>query len=64
MEVRVLSILILLVALTAVHGSGSYVVKKVMKVAPQYQPYSVKSHGKNQHPNLHCLVWSSDVFVH
>ncbi|KAL0961614.1 hypothetical protein UPYG_G00354150 [Umbra pygmaea] len=43
MEVHFLSTFLFLVTFTAVHGSGSYVVKKVMK-APHYQPYSVKSH--------------------
>ena len=45
MDLRVASILLLLVALTAAHGER-YVVKKVVKAAPQYQPYSVKSQGK------------------
>ena len=50
MVIRVASLILLLVALTAAHGER-YVVKKVMK-APQYQPYSVKSHGKKLHSGL------------
>lgn len=38
-----------MVALTAAHGER-YVVKKMVKAAPQYQPYSVKSHGKKTQP--------------
>lgn len=49
MDVRVASIILLLVALTAAHGER-YVVKKMVKAAPQYQPYSVKSHGKKTQP--------------
>lgn len=49
MDIRVASILLLIVTLTAAHGER-YVVKKVMKAAPQYQPYSVKSHGKRTQP--------------
>lgn len=47
MELRVASILLLMVALVAAHGDR-YVMKKMVKAAPQYQPYSVKSHGKKQ----------------
>ncbi|KAK0140543.1 hypothetical protein N1851_022480 [Merluccius polli] len=46
MDIRIASILLLLVALTAAHGER-YVVKKVVKAAPQYQPYSVKSQGES-----------------
>lgn len=45
MDVRVACILLLVVASAAAHGKG-YVVKKLVKAAPQYQPYSVKSQGK------------------
>lgn len=34
-----------MVAMCAAHGER-YVVKKMVKAAPQYQPYSVKSQGK------------------
>ncbi len=54
MDIRVASILLLLVALTAAHGER-YVVKKVMK-APQYQPYSVKSHGMFQKNASLCFL--------
>lgn len=37
-------------ALAAAHGKG-YVVKKVVKAPPQYQPYSVKSQGKKAPPS-------------
>lgn len=47
MELRVASILLLMVALVAAHGER-YVMKKMVKAAPQYQPYSVKSHGKKR----------------
>lgn len=45
MDLRVASIVLLMAALAAAHGKG-YVVKKVVKAPPQYQPYSVKSQGK------------------
>ncbi|TWW71926.1 hypothetical protein D4764_16G0004230 [Takifugu flavidus] len=58
MDLRVASIVLLMAALAAAHGKG-YVVKKVVKAPPQYQPYSVKSQGDLQLPSeLH--LWSSD----
>jgi len=45
MDIRVASIFLLMVAFAAAHGER-YVVKKLVKAAPQYQPYSVKSQGK------------------
>jgi len=45
MDLRIASIFVLMVALTAAHGER-YVVKKMVKAAPQYQPYSIKSQGK------------------
>lgn len=47
MDLRVASIVLLMAALAAAHGKG-YVVKKVVKAPPQYQPYSVKSQGKKK----------------
>lgn len=46
MDLRVASIVLLMVALAAAHRKG-YVVKMVK--GPQYQPYSVKGEGKNAH---------------
>lgn len=45
MELRVAAVVLLMVAMCAAHGER-YVVKKMVKAAPQYQPYSVKSQGK------------------
>lgn len=50
MDLRVASIVLLMAALAAAHGKG-YVVKKVVKAPPQYQPYSVKSQGKEAPPS-------------
>lgn len=55
MELRVAAIVLLMVAMCAAHGER-YVVKKMVKAAPQYQPYSVKSQGKRTPlPDL-CLL--------
>lgn len=48
-----------MVSLAAAHGKG-YVVKKMVKAAPQYQPYSVKSHGKKTHSLLLSCATFSD----
>lgn len=50
MDLRVASIVLLMAALAAAHGKG-YVVKKVVKPPPQYEPYSVKSQGKKSYPS-------------
>lgn len=55
MDIRVASIFVIMVALTAAHGDR-YVVKKLMKAAPQYKPYSVKSHGMKTEPQQCVFV--------
>lgn len=54
MEVRVAAVVLLMVAMCAAHGER-YVVKKMVKAAPQYQPYSVKSQGKRAPLPALCL---------
>lgn len=56
MELRVAAIVLLMVAMAA--GHGSYVVKKMVKAAPQYQPYSVKGQGKKTLLFTSCFLAS------
>ena len=56
MDLRVASIVLLMAALASAYGTG-YVVKKVVKAAPQYQPYSVKGQGKRTPPPASSEVW-------
>lgn len=56
MDIRVACIVVLMAALVAGHGK-SYVVKKVVKAAPQYEPYHVKSQGKKICPKWPITGW-------
>lgn len=61
MDLRVASIVLLMAALAAAHGKG-YVVKKVVKAPPQYQPYSVKSQGKKAPPSSTLCITLDFLF--
>lgn len=50
MDLRVVCVVLLMATLAAAHGKG-YVMKKMVKAPPQYQPYSVKSQGKKNYPS-------------
>lgn len=56
MELRVAAIVLLMVAVAA--GHKGYVVKKMVKAAPQYQPYSVKGQGKKTLLSTSCFLAS------